>query len=238
MGETASSVPNPCYVVASPHGRVQCGLPVLRVTVSPNRVSTHPDQERLTLFTLTAPRNNALKGSYRAVDQSVKLTQDRPTHAGLSNSEHSARQPKTWKAAALPTELLPPEVRQRGGPEHRSPAIGPAGGPRHAVREVYQAFLADLATPGPGPNDPLLLRHRLVREAGRDRPPQPEPARPTVDDHHGPPSVTGPRLKTKRRANRRSLHGCAVVPGGAPTRPREHRSIAADTKAAARPHVS
>ena len=111
MGETASSVPNPCYVVASPHGRVQCGLPVLRVTVSPNRVSTHPDQERPTLFPLTAPRNYALKGSYRAVDQSVKLTPDRPTHAGLSNSEHSARQPKTWKAAALPTELLPPGKR-------------------------------------------------------------------------------------------------------------------------------
>ena len=65
--------------------------------------------------------NNAPSSSYTLSMQTVKLDPHRAIRAELLSSEHSARQRETLKAAALPTELLPPE------------------------RKVYQAFLADLA---------------------------------------------------------------------------------------------
>jgi hypothetical protein len=66
--------------------------------------------------TSTLGRNLARSGStscaltpcYRAVDESVKLALNWPIRTGIPSSEHSARQRETWKADALPTELLPP----------------------------------------------------------------------------------------------------------------------------------
>ena len=50
----------------------------------------------------------ALTPCYRAVDESVKSDPNRPIRAGTVSSEHNARQRESWKADALPTELLPP----------------------------------------------------------------------------------------------------------------------------------
>ena len=45
----------------------------------------------------------------RCVDESQIRFESGPSERGCPSSEHSARERETWKAAALPTELLPPE---------------------------------------------------------------------------------------------------------------------------------
>jgi hypothetical protein len=60
----------------------------------------------------------ALKGSYRAVGFSAKLGPNWPIRAGIPRSEHSARQLETWKADALPTELVTPARDGSEGNDH------------------------------------------------------------------------------------------------------------------------
>jgi hypothetical protein len=98
------------------------------------------------------------------VGESAKLGQSRQIRAGVLSSEHSARQRETWKADALPTELLPPDERDRNynrarchtgsqpPPCDRRPALEPPGGqPQpghdpdgHRPAERLERFLQEL----------------------------------------------------------------------------------------------